>query len=688
MAVTKYTGSCGEYYANGSLTADQKKANVIYIGKYLLGKGWSLQAIAGLCGNIESECGFNPGGKEVGGSGYGLIQWTPGSIHSDWCTANGYSDATTMDANLAHIQSEAENNTSWYKKDSYTESYLEFTTSNKSPYYLACVFAWNRERSGVVLWGFHRGESYKRVPPHNNSYCKKVSYDTNCETKCKAWAYCYKNHFGNSKYVAQQERNRQELRDTRGGQAEKWYKVLWTELYARLDDTDTSVLTSPYWKSRSYGGLNYNSAVEKWPSDSDNNGIPNAMEGATAVDWSNIQGTYTTLPNCTSWAWGRAYELMGEAPPEFRGDAGFWWNSYDELNANNALVNKGYIKSETTPSLGAIACWQDPDTPRSMGHVAIVEAINDDGTIIISESGYRTWVWRPSYFNVKTITAGSDYKTSSNTYKFKGYISLPSFGGGLPTINSFELIESRTEEADFQICITENGGSISRSYYTLNTGITGDLSLIDGNNAFTIRDLVPNTDYAISVTLEASGGSVTSNTVLFKTKQDYPDPIKNITINAKKHHEKSSFTINITPPDRWGYWKDTAGNDYGYRVFLVDNCLLSDYYDMKNENIQNFFKEKPADYSIGHAHNFQVGVSTWVADHRIADAEEQKVFALEGHKEYPICSNSICLKELDEMSDNYYLLTKNILSKPEINRLQAYDRKTGKPLNVFILKDL
>ena len=45
-------------------------------------------------------------------------------------------------------------------------------------------------------------------------------------------------------------------------------------------------------------------------------------------------------------------------------------------------------------------------------------------------------------------------------------------------------------------------------------------------------------------------------------------------------------------------------------------------------------------------------------------------------------------KELEEMSDNYYLITKNILSKPGINRLQAYDRKTGKPLNVFILKDL
>ena len=101
------------------------------------------------------------------------------------------------------------------------------------------------------------------------------------------------------------------------------------------------------------------------------------------------------------------------------------------------------------------------------------------------------------------------------------------------------------------------------------------------------------------------------------------------------------------------------------------------------KNIQNFFKEKPADYLIGHAHNFQVGVSTWVTDHRIAKAEEQKIFALEGHKEYPICSNSICLKELDEMSDNYYLL-----SKPGINRLQAYDRETGKPLNIFILKDL
>lgn len=57
----------------------------------------SLEAMAGILGNIYYECGgsINPGQMEhgKGGSsnyGYGMIQWTPGTVIINWASSLGY----------------------------------------------------------------------------------------------------------------------------------------------------------------------------------------------------------------------------------------------------------------------------------------------------------------------------------------------------------------------------------------------------------------------------------------------------------------------------------------------------------------------------------------------------------------------------------------------------------------------
>lgn len=677
MAGIKYTGTFGDYYANGALTEEQIKANVLYIGQYLLNKEWTLQAIAGLCGNIESECHFNPGGKEVDGSGYGLIQWTPGDeIHGGWCKDHGYDDPSTMDANLAHIVWEAENNESWYEKEEYQLSYSDFTKSTKNPYYLAGAFAWNRERSAITLWGFHRGikgdvdidhERYHVIPPHiGKAYCKKADYDADCETKCEAYKWCYLQKFGQTRTEQQITKNKNDTKETRGEQAEKWFKFLWKKLIARLTSEDTSVLTSLYWKSskNNRGGLNGNDAIEDWPK---------AQIGWTDVDEQNIKGTYTTLPNCTSWAWGRAYEIMGEAPPVFTGDAGNWWLSYDELNINDALVNKGYIKSDN-PSLGAIACWQNSNNPKKKGHVAIVEEIHDDGTITFSESGYRVWDWRPSYFNIQT-NKDPNVAYKHKNYTFMGYISLPGCIAGLPKIADFTLKDVSTEEATFNIIIEDPYNNMSNAFYSLNGNRIANLNLTAGEITFLIADLVPNTYYEIMITLEAGTGQVNSKIISFTTLQDYPDAIINIDIASTsiKNLETENFKASIIAPVRWGYWATTAGNDYGYRVFIVENGKLLSNFDSQAQEILTV---KPKSKGVSHSKNFQIGISTWVTDN-----EDKKIFAEPGEL-YPVCSNSVFLKDISEISDTCYTVTNG-----ELHRIQAYiqdsSSKIFKPLNIF-----
>lgn len=156
------TGQYGTYYGsyyNESeyLSTAEKETNARYIYSYLTAKGWSLNAVAGLLGNMENESALNPGrweGNDVGnGPGYGLVQWTPFTKYTEWCISRGLTDPSEMDNNLARILYEIDNNTQYYSTDEYPLSFREFTKSTKDPYYLACAFAWNYERSAVVLWG-------------------------------------------------------------------------------------------------------------------------------------------------------------------------------------------------------------------------------------------------------------------------------------------------------------------------------------------------------------------------------------------------------------------------------------------------------------------------------------------------------------------------------------------------------
>lgn len=121
----------------------------------------------------------------------------------------------------------------------------------------------------------------------------------------------------------------------------------------------------------------------------------------------------TVLPNCVGYAWGRFMEILGSTPKLSRGDAGTWYGN----------TSDGYTRS-SKPQLGAVACWAKPG---AAGHVAIVEQINSDGSIVISQSGYsRSWEHR---FWIDTVPkSGGNYIlpwSNGNSYIFQGFIYNP-----------------------------------------------------------------------------------------------------------------------------------------------------------------------------------------------------------------------------------------------------------------------
>ena len=240
-----------------------------------------------------------------------------------------------------------------------------------------------------------------------------------------------------------------------------------------------------------------------------------------------------------------------------------------------------------------------------------------------------------------------------------------------PSVSSLRASKVFTEHAIVEVDVT--GEEITSIMYNLNTGEFGSVDIDTGLVSFKVPNLVPNTTYTITVTAENSGGS-DSATTSFKTLQDYPSPIQGISLKStvSTNNEADLFSATISPPERWGYWKDKAGHDYGYRLFLVSNCKLLAYKDVAAENVHKFIPASSFDAAAKHEDNLQAGIITWVIDNTNSKIFDTK----DAGNLYPVCSNSICLKELSEMSDILYFSDSGAQ-----RRTQPY--MDGQPVNIF-----
>ena len=114
------------------------------------------------------------------------------------------------------------------------------------------------------------------------------------------------------------------------------------------------------------------------------------------------------LPNCTCYCYGRAAEILGGWDTNLPNGNGMDW--FDEA------VNAGY-QTGMVPQLGAIMCFAPRTLPSTaLGHVATVEVINQDGSVITSNSGYPN-----SYFFTETLYPGDGYLSSWMTIPARNY---------------------------------------------------------------------------------------------------------------------------------------------------------------------------------------------------------------------------------------------------------------------------
>lgn len=170
---------------NRYLSQSEMENNATIIWNYLGSKGWSLNAVSAILGNMQSESTINPNIWESltvdYSRGYGLVQWTPATKYIDWAGSdweNGYRE-------LDRIIYETENAIQWFSNPNAPIinppiSFKEFTTSNEEVGILANYFLWfyehpavtiqpNRSEQAIAWFNFLGGEVCPVVVPRLNS---------------------------------------------------------------------------------------------------------------------------------------------------------------------------------------------------------------------------------------------------------------------------------------------------------------------------------------------------------------------------------------------------------------------------------------------------------------------------------------------------------------------------------------
>lgn len=145
-------------------------------------------------------------------------------------------------------------------------------------------------------------------------------------------------------------------------------------------------------------------------------GLNGAIAGKPTIAGANV------LANCVGFANGRFNEVAND--PDLKGVyLPFKWQLV--CNAENFIesAKKQGLKVNSTPIQGGIMVWQKGKTlsgSDGAGHVAVVEEVYEDGSILTSESGYNAWAFK----TVRRYNTNGRWGQASG-YTFRGCIINP-----------------------------------------------------------------------------------------------------------------------------------------------------------------------------------------------------------------------------------------------------------------------
>lgn len=154
--------------STANLTEEERKNNATEFYNFFSQLGYTLESICGMLGNIEQESAINSGMKqsEDSSSGWGLIQWTPSTVLTNWCNDYGYLwyEGETQCERI-RCEGTGEKNCSGYffpsvSKPEFSYSWEEFTNL-KDVELATLAYLYERERAGIESVSNRLAYAYK-----------------------------------------------------------------------------------------------------------------------------------------------------------------------------------------------------------------------------------------------------------------------------------------------------------------------------------------------------------------------------------------------------------------------------------------------------------------------------------------------------------------------------------------------
>lgn len=153
---------------SGALTQSEMENNANIIINYYRNIGVDDRTIACILGNMQAESSINPEREEIGGAGYGLVQWTPISVLQNHCNTLGLSPYNNGDVQIQVLIQEILNQSGvgeWYTSSAFISNYYNSGATSDmigitGRQFLDNSMNWNPDKLAVLFMVGYERPSY------------------------------------------------------------------------------------------------------------------------------------------------------------------------------------------------------------------------------------------------------------------------------------------------------------------------------------------------------------------------------------------------------------------------------------------------------------------------------------------------------------------------------------------------
>lgn len=166
---------------NSALNQYEMENNADIIIDYYRSLGINDYTIAAILGNMQAESTINPEREELGGQGYGLVQWTPVTTLQNHCSTLGLSPYNSGDVQIQVLIAEILNISSvgeWYSSQAFIQNYYNSGATSDmigitGQQFLDNSMNWSADKLAILFMSAYERPSYD---PSINHYQLREQY--------------------------------------------------------------------------------------------------------------------------------------------------------------------------------------------------------------------------------------------------------------------------------------------------------------------------------------------------------------------------------------------------------------------------------------------------------------------------------------------------------------------------------